>query len=109
MNWQPAIYALIALLLFEGCTNFRVPRIVSLLRYGKDAHSGPETTSRNCRFNFDAERALRFAVAALIIIPSYVFPQQTWFIPWFVAIMLATAGFTNICPLYMGIRSLGFK
>jgi len=92
---------------FEGVTNLRVPIIVSRLRYGRgmvDENSDPMV----CRFSFEAERMLRIVVLLLIILTYIVFPVA-WFFPWFIGVMLLLAGITNICPMVMFMRFLGFR
>ena len=101
------ILGYIGLLFFEGLTNWRIPIIVSRIRYGTAANVNgcPPLT----QINFDAERALRIVVALLLMLTYVVFNEETWFFPWFVGYMLLAAGFTNICPMYMVLRWMGFK
>lgn len=103
------VYAYIVVLLVEGITNWRVPIVVSKLRYG-DAYRSQDIVSPDCaRIPFDAERALRLIVAAFLILTFVLFPTQTWFFPWFIGFMLFMAGLTNICPMVMALRWAGFK
>jgi hypothetical protein len=103
------MYAYIGILLFEGITNWRVPMLVSRLRYG-DEFRAQELLSPGCsRIPFDAERVLRLIVAALLVLTFVLFPEQTWFFPWFIGFMLFMAGLTNICPMVMGLRWVGFR
>lgn len=103
---EPLIHAYIALLLFEGITNWRIPILVSKLRYGEVR----EPSGTSCRnIPFDAERALRLVVAGLLIISYILFPTQLWFFPWIIGFMLFMAGITNICPMAMILRWIGFR
>ena len=103
------IYAYIAVLLFEGITNWRVPIVLSKMRYGM-SYQPQDLLSPGChKVPFDAERALRLIVALMLIGTFVMFPEQTWFFPWFIGFMLFMAGMTNICPMVMGLRWLGFK
>lgn len=103
------MYAYIGILLFEGVTNWRVPILVSRLRYGSEFRS-QDLLSPGCnRIPFDAERVLRLLVAALLILTFVMFPEQAWFFPWFIGFMLFMAGLTNICPMVMGLRWMGFR
>lgn len=52
---------------------------------------------------------LRLLVAALLVLTFVLFPDQTWFFPWFIGFMLFMAGLTNICPMVMGLRWMGFR
>lgn len=103
---ESLIHAYIALLLFEGITNWRIPILVSKLRYGEFR----ESTEPGCQgIPFDAERALRLVVAGLLIISYVLFPSLLWFFPWLVGFMLFMAGITNICPMAMMLRWVGFR
>lgn len=103
------VYAYIGVLLFEGITNWRVPMLVSRLRYGSD-YRPQDLLSPGCnRIPFDAERVLRLLVAGLLVLTFVLFPEQTWFFPWFIGFMLFMAGLTNICPMVMGLRWMGFR
>ena len=105
-----AIYLLVALLLFEGITNCRVPIIVSRIRYGRDFQSHVDTTACGRLFSrMEAERMLRFIVVLFVLVPMYVAPEWIWFMPWFVTGMLILAGITNICPMVMFLRWMGLR
>jgi len=101
-----AIYIYIAWLLFEGVTNFRIPRLISIARYGKESVDKP---CGNCKFDFEAERMLRIVVAAMLFVTIYFIPDQAWFFPWFVGFMLTLAGISNLCPMVMGLMKIGFR
>ena len=103
---ETIIHIYIGLLLFEGITNWRIPILVSKLRYGEFR----ESTDTSCRnIPFDAERALRLVVAGLLITTYIIFPTQLWFFPWITGFMLFMAGITNICPMAMILRWIGFR
>ena len=103
---ETLIHVYIGLLLVEGITNWRIPILVSKLRYGEFR----ESSDPSCKgIPFDAERALRLVVAGLLITTYIVFPTQFWFFPWIVGFMLFMAGITNICPMAMMLRAIGFR
>jgi len=112
-NSTTAVYAYIGLLLFEGITNWRIPILVSRLRYGQ--YAAP--TGDCAKIPFDAERALRLVVATFLILtyvishPPYALidPTFTFFFPWFIGFMLFMAGITNICPMVMFLRFVGMR
>lgn len=105
----------IGLLIFEGVTNWRVPRILTALKqkisYNVLALESLSThvTEPNAQIPFEAERAMRLVVALILITPLMLSFEILWIIPWFVASMLLLAGVTNICPMVMFFRWLGFK
>lgn len=75
---RPVIYGFIIVIVFEGITNWRVPLLVSRLQ------GAPSGVNSDCalspgdraRINFEAERALRLAVAAFLIISYVVFSKE---------------------------------
>lgn len=102
------IYAYMVVILLEALTNFRIPIVVSRLRYGKGVvDETPETS--DYRFSFEAERMLRVVVFFLLLVTYVLLPEMVWFFPWFVGVMLLMAGITNICPMVMAMRYLGFR
>ena len=103
------IYIYIGILLFEGATNWRIPIIVSKLRYGAAYDQADLTGSECAAISFDAERVLRLLVAGMLVVTFVLFKEQAWFFPWFIGFMLFMAGMTNICPMVMFLRWLGFR
>lgn len=106
-----AIYGFIVVLLFEGITNWRIPILVSRLN-GGPMLANPECTmspGEHARINFEAERALRLAVAAFLIVSYVMFNKELWFFPWFIGFAFFGAGLSGICPMVMGFRWLGFR
>ena len=104
-----AIYGYIVLLMFEGVTNWRIPILVSKLRYGDKFQEYVEDSSSDAKVQFDAERVLRFVVGIFVVISFILLPDLLWFFPWFVGFMLMMAGITNICPMVMFLRWVGFR
>ena len=105
------IYGFIFVILFEGITNWRIPLLVSRLQgvpIGVNSECALSPRDR-ARVNFEAERALRLAVAAFLIISYMVFSKELWFFPWFIGFALFGAGLSGICPMVMGFRWLGFR
>jgi len=103
------IYIFIGVFLFEAATNWRVPIIISRLRYGAKAAGAHPANPDSSRFGFEAERMLRITVALLLWVSFIMFPELLWFVPWFVAIMLLLAGITKICPMVIFYRFCGFR
>ena len=66
-NLKPGVYGLIAWLAFEVTTNQRLTTITSRLRYGGRGVPGEASAAEACpcRFNFEAERALRLVLVLL--------------------------------------------
>lgn len=108
LNSAEIIYAFLATLLFEGITNFRIPKIISKIRYGQNPPF-KEKTSSTYKISFEAERALRFIVAAFVATPFLESLHFFWWLPWFVGFALIGAGLSGICPMVLALRYAGFK
>ena len=109
-DWRLVIYGYIVVLTFEGITNWRIPTLVSRLQgnftAGSDCALSP---GEKARINFEAERALRLAVAAFLVVSYILFNKELWFFPWFIGFALFGAGLSGICPMVMGFRWVGFR
>ena len=108
---KPAVYGLIAWLAFEVATNQGLTAIVSHLRYGGQYVPNKACTDGTiqCRFNFEAERALRLVLVLLLTLSYVLFYGQLWIVTWFVGFALVAAGISGICPMIMTLRKLGFR
>ena len=108
---QQVIYGLIALALFEGITNLRIPSLVSRLRTGQDCdpHEGSLGIPFKARTGFEAERGWRIAVAGMLIISLFIYPQLLWFFPWFMGFAIMGAGISGVCPVFLGLKWAGLK
>jgi hypothetical protein len=108
-----AIPVLIGILLFEGITNYRIPVVVSRLRlaghgaFGDSSEFTPE--AHLARIPFDAERAWRLSVAAMLSITVFVFNEQLWFFPWFMGFAIFGAGLSGVCPVLISLKLIGFR
>lgn len=106
---QYLMYAFLGMLFFEGVTNWRIPKLISKLRYGKDYVADTAACGGGVRFSFDAERMFRLMIG-LVLTVSYVFlPDLLWFFPWFVGFMLTSAGVTGVCPMVIVLKYIGFR
>jgi hypothetical protein len=109
------IYAYIGVLFFEGITNWRIPTIASALQNkilvnpATLIHNHSENNSAPIFFSFEAERVLRLVMALLLVLPFILSIEFLWVLPWFIACMLLLEGVTDICPMLMFFRWLGFK
>lgn len=110
-NSPQVIYALVALLMFEGVTNLRVPGLVSQARFGTQAAVESDALNPNPKAwtSFEAERGLRLIVAGLIVIPMVTAHALLWLLPWFVGFALIGAGLSGICPMVLALRRLGLR
>lgn len=112
-NLEIMLLALIALMAFEAITNYRIPMLVSKLRYGKqqalDGNLSGDCGIVVSRFNIEAERMMRVVVIAIIIPSYFIYPAYIWFLPWFVAFALIGAGLSGVCPSVILLKRLGFR
>ena len=108
LEWHHAVWAIIALLVFEGLTNVRIPSIITKLRYATDGTVQDVETNENCKLSFEAERMLRFTVATTLSL-GLIYNEMLWFIPFFVAFNVLLAGITGLCPLILVYKKMGFR
>lgn len=110
LDWL--MIGLIVVLVSEALTNYRIPRLICMLRNCVtneqrfayvDAAQLPEP-----RFVFEAERAWRLVVGTFLLL-GYIFIDLLWFIPWFMGFAIFGAGLSGVCPVLLAIRWLGFK
>ena len=105
----------IGLLVFEGVTNWRLPKIITRVKNKALYNEFVEADSQVAHvypllgIPFEAERAMRLVVALILVFPLFFSVEALWIVPWFVASMLLLAGLTNICPMVMFFRWLGFR
>jgi len=102
------IYVLMGMLLFEGITNWRVPALVSRLRSGSEP-TVTAVTSSNWVISFEAERALRLILVAMLGLSLLLEPRLVWWLPWFIAFALIGAGLSGICPMVSALRWVGMR
>lgn len=101
-----AIHVLMAVLLFEGITNWRLPALLSRARGLPDKEPAEPG---ECRIPFEAERALRMFVVALLALALFALPQLLWWLPWFIGFALIGAGLSGICPMVQALRWVGMR
>lgn len=105
------IYVLIGISLFEGITNYRIPKIISCLRHKNEGNpvEGALGLDFKVRTKFEAEQGMRLMTATMLSISIFAFPQTTWYIPWFMGLAILGAGVSGVCPLYLAMRWAGLK
>lgn len=111
LEWHFAIYGILCILIIEGATNWRIPILISKLRYRhqNDKYLESESENDEYKINLEAERMLRPTVALFIALGFIVFPQHLWFLPWFVGLNLLIAGATGVCALVLFYRKIGLR
>ena len=100
------------ILLFEGLTNWRIPTIISRLRYGQtktDTLSTDIEQKSSPLHQLEAERMMRFVVVIFLLVSFFSFPDVLWFFPWYIAGMMIVSGISNICPMVLFLRWVGFR
>ena len=109
LEWDLAIYIFLAVFIIEGITNWRIPILISKLRYRNQNFQVSEGENEDYTVNLEAERMLRPTVALFVFLGFIVFPEALWFIPWFVGLNLLIAGTTGVCALVMFYRRIGLR
>ncbi len=106
------IYLLCLLLFIEGITNFRLTTLTQKLMH-VTVPVGLVSFQTHQRFEFDALRAWRITVAAMLggsffLLREYGL-EVVWFFPWFMGFAIMGAGASSVCPVLLFIRWIGFK
>ncbi len=101
------IYFLIALMIFEGVTNWRIPLLINKLR-----GTSPKTdinSNSNCRIPVEAERVWRLMIGITFLLTYVFFAEPLWFVPWFLAFVIFGAGASDVCPGLIAMKKVGCK
>ena len=108
---RPAVYCLIALMIFEAVTNWRIPLLVSRFRPGAANTDNRDVNERcrTCKFGFEAERALRLVFSAVLLVTYVLLNRELWLFPWFAGFALVVAGLSGICPMLLFLEKVGFR
>ena len=107
VDFEVAIYTMIGIVLFEGVTNLRIPKLVNRALKKADPEPSCQTPSR---FSFEAERAFRFTVGGLMMATYPLGPDSmVWFFPWFMGFAILGAGVSGICPALALFKWLGLR
>jgi len=102
-------YIFIAILMFEGITNWRIPILISRIRFDKNHADRNSHIRGEFKYKFEAERAMRLSFSFVLIGSLFLLPNQLWFLNWVIASFLTLSGIVNFCPLVTGFRWLGLR
>ncbi len=107
----PLIHVLVGMAVLEAITNLRVPILVSRLRGvpEPDASEGSLGIAFHTRTGFEAERGWRLMVASMLALSLLAFPEQLWFVPWFMGFAILGAGVSGVCPMFLALKWAGLK
>jgi len=102
---------IIATVVFEAITNFRIPVLVDRMKnkQNDNLYEGCLGIEFKNRINFDAERAWRLMVGCFLTISFLIFPELLWGFSWFMAIAILGAGISGVCPMFLFLKWAGFK
>lgn len=110
LGWELGMMIFIGLALFEGLTNWRVPKLVNAIVKGVSLSSQVDgSVSPSAHLPLEAEQVMRLAMAVMLFLSYFRFPDIAWFFPWFLGVMLLLAGISRICPMVMFFRFVGFR
>jgi len=109
LEWDYGVLAIIFVLMFEGLTNWRIPILISRMRYAMDGAAINIREDIHYKYHYEAERITRFTVATTIFLGFVVNRDLLWFLPYFVGLNLLLAGITGLCPLVMLYKKIGFR
>lgn len=105
---EAMIFVYIGVLLWEALTGWRVPVMVSRLRYGPEFRVEAGAAG-SYRFAFEAERGMRLVFACVLTATFYGLSPELWYLNWLIAIALFLSGMVNFCPMVVILRWLGFR
>jgi hypothetical protein len=103
---------LIVFMVFEGLTNWRLPLLANRLagyRPTAAACAGVLGIPSRLHIPFEAERMWRLAVSAVLYVSLFVYPEQVWWLSWFVAFTVLGAGISGVCPMLIALHMAGFR
>jgi hypothetical protein len=112
LDSRTGMAVLIAYLVFEGVTNWRIPILTKRYFSGGDDSACdvlPLKVSSPARVSFEAERALRLVLALILALSLYIYPESFWWMSWFVAFTVTGAGISGVCPMLASLRMPGFR
>ncbi len=101
------VYFLTGLMILEGITNWRIPLLVNKL-LGISPKTDVNAAS-NCKISLEAERIWRLMVGLAFLLTYVFFPEQLWFVPWFLAFVIFGAGASDVCPGLIAMKKVGCK
>ena len=105
------LFTLIALATLEAVTNLRIPKLVSRKLHGNDGDPGEGCLGIQFsqRTDFEAERAWRLTVAAVLAVSLIADPDRLWFLPWFMGFVILGAGISGVCPMFLLLKRAGLR
>lgn len=101
------VTAFIVLTAWEALTNWRIPVLITRMRFGQEGVEAMKPEPN--KFEFEAERFQRVLIVVSLVLTWIIFPEIGWFFPWFIGAMLLVAGMTNVCLTAILGRYLGFR
>ena len=104
-----ALRAFVALVVFEAVTSWRVPRLLTSLRRRARVGGTVDSPSASAVRPFEAERALRLLVAALVLLGYVALPTVLWWLPWLVGFALVGAAMSGMCPMALALHRVGLR
>jgi len=107
LDIRGALAVVVTGLMLEGITDWRLTRLVDRLRH--PAVQEPEQVDPAYQFDFEAERLLRLVFASLLFLSLFLYPDEFWWLAWYIGFGLFGAGVSGICPLLLMLRYGGFK
>lgn len=113
-DWHPLLWGLVAVMIIEAVTNWRIPLLLNRAFHGQTEPAFPDSSEllhagNTPRFGFEAERAWRLTVVAILILTVYPLNDVLWFFPWFMGFAILGAGISGVCPVLISLKLLGFR
>lgn len=106
------LWGLIAVLLLEGATALRIPKLILPVynRLATPAKPKSAAVPAVCApLGFTAERMMSLLLGLSLVVSYFVFNHMLWFVPWFIVFALVGSGASGFCPMLIALRRMGFK
>ena len=87
----------------------RVPVLYNRWRFGHAVEPTVTETSLKPRIPFAAEQAMRLTFGSVMVLTLFILPTPYWFLNWVIACFLILSGLSNVCPLVLFFRAIGFR
>lgn len=105
------LWGLIAVLLLEGITPLRIPKLLAPVYNSlRPSPTPPSAQSNACApLGLTAERMMSLLLGLSLVVSYFMVNHMLWFVPWFIVFALVGSGASGFCPMLIALRRMGFK
>lgn len=105
------LWGLIAVLLLEGVTPLRIPKLIMPVYNSLRTSPIPQPAQPTActPLGLTAERMMSLLLGLSLVVSYFMFNHMLWFVPWFIVFALVGSGASGFCPMLIALRRIGFK